>query len=178
MKSYNKLKTIGSKYTFIILLGFFSFLSCEKDPNPEYQSDSFYFNSFESASDTIGWLGISTENIVEDTPQSGGKKSLKISGGCVIPHAYYKIEPLAEDCSFVLKLWGKNLSNGGSVSLYNENKTGYISISVSESSWTKLVSNDTLHCTTGSSLILEFVSGGFLESSMLVDLIEITKVDP
>jgi hypothetical protein len=166
------------KYLLAILLGFFSILSCEKDPDPEYQGDRFYFNSFESVSDTKGWYGINTENIVEDAPPSGGKKSLRVSGGCVIPQAYYRIEPLEEECSFVLKLWGKNLSNGGSVSLSLEDEPAYISISVSELSWNKLISKDTLHCTPGSSLILEFVSGGLIGSSMLVDIIEITKVNP
>ena len=165
------------KSIFVILLFFFSFLSCEKDQDPVYQNDSFYFNSFESSSDTAGWYGISEYNIVEEAPKAGGKNSLNVSGGCVIPHAYYRIDPLIEDCSLVLKCWGKNLSNGGSVSLLTENHSGSIHISVSETSWTDYISKDTLHCLTGSSLILELISGGLKPSSMLVDLIEITKVD-
>ena len=165
---------------FILLFFLFSFLSCEETSGPDsnHPNDSFYFNSFESSSDIAGWYGGSNINIFEEAPQGGGKQSLKVSGGCVIPHAYYKIDSLIEDCSLVLKCWGKNLSNGGSVSLYTGSHSKIIHISITETSWTNYICEDTLICFEGSNLILELNSGGILSSSMLVDLIEITKVDP
>jgi len=170
-----------TKPRLVILLSFFFFLSCEKnlesDPEPVYPIDSFYFNSFESSSDIDEWYLIGGCEIVEEAPEVGGKYALKVSGGCVIPHAFYRFDPLTEDCSFMLKCWGKNLSHGGSVSLQADNHSGSVHISVSDSSWTNYISKDTLHCKTGSSLVLELNSGGIISSSMLVDQIEITKLD-
>jgi hypothetical protein len=160
----------------VIILSFFSFLSCEKYPDPFVPKDSFYFNSFESASDTAGWYGLSSNYIVEDAPASGGKYSVEISGGCVIPHAYYRFSPLSADCKLVLRCWGKNLSNGGSVNLYVENQSGGIHISISESAWTLYESEDTLHCVSGSTIILELNSGGIVTSSMRIDQLEISEV--
>jgi hypothetical protein len=164
---------------FVILLFLSSFLSCEKflDPDPVYPKDSFYFNSFELSSDTTGWYGISMDNFVEDAPRVGGKYSIKISGGCVIPHAYYWIDTLTEDCSLVLKFWGKNLSNGGSVALQADDQSAGIHISVSELAWTGYFGEDTLHCTAGRRVRLGLYSGGIASSSMLVDQIEISKVE-
>ena len=164
---------------FVLLFFLFSFVSCEElsGPDPDNPNESFYFNSFESSSDTAGWYGVSDNNFIEEAPKGGGKQSLKVSGGCVIPHAYYRIDSIADDCSLVLKCWGKNLSNGGSVSLYTENISGSLHISVTEMSWTSYICEDTLHCIAGSSLRLELNSGGILPSSMLVDQIEISKVD-
>jgi len=164
-------------YFFIILLVFTSFISCDKDLELDKNINSLYFNSFELSSDTVGWIGISKGDIIKDAPESGGNKSLRVSGGCVIPHKYFKTAPLVEDCSVVLKCWGKNLSNGGGVSLHKEYEYNSIYISVSNTSWTNYVSIDTLHCNAGSSLILELNSGGIMSSAMLIDLIEIIKLD-
>lgn len=161
----------------VMILPVFSLLSCEKYADPVIPVDSFYFTSFESSSDTAGWYGISSENRVEDAPSVGGRYSVEISGGCVIPHAYYSFLPLTEDCNFVLKCWGKNLSNGGSVSLITENYSGAIHISVSESSWTSYQSEDTLHCLSGDTLRLQLISGGLISSTMLVDQIELSTVE-
>ena len=130
------------KPLYILLLLFCSVLSCEdySDPDPYYPIDSFYFNSFETSSDTIGWYGINTYDIVKDAPKLGGKYSLKVSGGCVIPHAYFGFDPLKEDCNLVLKCWGKNLSYGGSVGLRTQDYSGSIYIYVSDSSWTSYIS--------------------------------------
>lgn len=164
-----------------LILGFmflFSFLSCDKsDQEPFYPLDSFYFNSFETSSDTTGWYGIGSEHIIGDAPKTGGKYSLEVSGGCVIPHAYYRFAPLSEENNLVLKCWGKNLSNGGSLNLRTEGNSGHIHISVSEPEWTEYIGEDTLNCAAGVTLVLELFSGGIISSAMRVDQIEITEVD-
>mgnify|MGYP001085805974 CR=1 FL=1 len=166
-----------SKLQLVILVILSALMSCEEmsDVKPTSPDDLFYFNSFESASDTIGWYGVFTGNFVKDAPRTGGKNSLKISGGCVIPHAYYTFDPLEEDGSFILKCWGKNLSNGGSLTMQTQEGSGGIHISVSKSSWKEYTSEDTLHAAAGSNIRLELYSGGFLSSSMLVDEIEIIE---
>lgn len=169
---------MNAKSFIVGFLLLFSISSCENsDQEPFIPLDSFYFNSFEKNSDTTGWYGIGTDNIVEDAPKTGGKHSLEVSGGCVIPHAYFQFAPLSEDNNFVLKCWGKNLSNGGSIHLRIEDYSEHIGISVSEPEWTKYISEDTLHGTAGDTLILELFSGGIISSAMRVDQIEITKVD-
>jgi len=174
-----KKTTMKLKLLIVIFVNLPLLLSCEKisDPEPEYPKDSFYFNSFESYSDTIGWYGVGIANFVDDAPNVGGKYSIEISGGCVIPHAYYRFDPLTEDCSLVLKCWGKNLSHGGSVSIFTGSHSNFIHISITESLWTKYICDDTLHCNAGDELQLELNSGGIISSAMLVDQIEITEVD-
>ena len=163
----------------VLLLSSISLLSCEKyaDPEPDYPADSFYFTSFESPADTFGWYGIGTEMRVADAPRVGGAFSVEISGGCIIPHAYYEFAPLSEDCRLKLRCWGKNLSNGGSVTLHLEDHSGHINISVTEPGWTAYESEDTLFCAAGSTLILELNSGGLLSSAMRVDQLEISEVE-
>ncbi len=172
---------------FILLLFFIACFSCEKfpdsDPGPLYPENNIYFNSFESPSDTVGWYGISVEYLLEDSPVGGGMQSVQISGGCIIPHAYIWIDPLDEDCSLVLRCWGKNMSYGGSVRLimvdpWMDDPLETVSISVQETSWTYYSSEDTLHYVAGSRLRIELNSGGIMASAMRVDQLEISKVDP
>lgn len=161
----------------IIILPALSVHSCEKYADPLIPDNSFYFNSFESTSDTAGWYGISTDHRIEDAPAVGGRYSIQISGGCVIPHARYIFSPLAESLDLVLKCWGKNLSNGGSVNLYTMDYSKAAHISVSESSWTRYQCEDTLHCSKGDTLVLDLISGGFLPSAILIDQLEIMELE-
>ena len=69
-----------------------SVLACEKS---KIETGSVYFNSFEKESDLTGWLGY--YELRNDTPIAGGHQSLYISGGCVVPHAYYELGPFDED---------------------------------------------------------------------------------
>lgn len=159
---------------FIIIL--LAASSCEKESQSDFLANTIYFNSFESESDIAGWEGVDINSIVEEAPSTGGSKSLMVSGGCVIPHAYYTIEPMVEDCDVVLRCWGKNLSNGSGISLGNEDWSESVTISVSEETWNYYISEDTLHCSKGEKLNLQLISGGFIPSSMLVDMIEIVLV--
>jgi len=160
----------------VAVIFFFSlvFFSCEKDRDIGQQ---IYFNSFESQSDIEGWIGNAID-FSNDVPAHGGKKSLSVSGGCVIPHAKYTVPPQITDCYLILKFWGNNLSNGGSVNL-SVNKAGYkeISFDVSIKGWTLYESPDTLFCPANTSLTLEAMSGGISSSAMLIDMIEIRKLN-
>jgi hypothetical protein len=161
------------KITFMFFF-FLMLFSCEKENDFGQQ---IYFNSFESQSDTVGWIGYAF-NFANDVPKHGGTKSLSVSGGCLIPHAEYTVPPQNSDCYLILKFWGKNLSNGGSVYLY-VNKAGYkeISFDVSEKSWTLYESRDTLFCPANTSLTLGVMSGGISSSAILIDMVEIRKLN-
>lgn len=161
------------KYTILILLIAILF-SCEKEKEDSWHQ--IYFNSFESDSDIEGWLGYAFK-LINVAPENGGKKSLFISGGCIIPHAQYTVNPQNTDCYLILKFWGKNLSNGGGVSL-SVNKIGYrgIGIDVSQKNWILYESQDTLFCPANSSLTLGITAGGIYSSSILIDMLEIKKL--
>lgn len=160
---------------YFILLPFLISSSCEKDIIPNDLNNPIYFNSFETSSDTIGWKGYGQISLYNDAPKTGGKKSLFVSGGCVIPHAIYNVGPQTDECYIILKCWGKNLEVGGSIYLKPDNGYRSISISVTGKNWTVYESQDTLFCPANESLILELISGGIMSSAMLVDLLEIRK---
>jgi hypothetical protein len=163
-----------SSFWLIVLISCLAATSCEKANNAGQQ---IYFNSFESQSDTTGWKGHAF-NFANDVPEHGGKTSLSVSGGCVLPHAEYIIKPQSTDSYLSFKFWGKNLSNGGYVFL-SVNKAGYkeISFDVTEKDWTMFESKDTLFCPANTSLTLGIIAGGIAASSIVVDMIEIRKLD-
>jgi hypothetical protein len=136
-----------------------------------------YSNSFENYQDTIGLQGYGSFQIRKEASPNGGIQSLFISGGCIVPHAYFQLNIIDEDCSVILQCWGKSLLNGGSVSIkadqYNSSAIG---IMVTDSVWTFYESKDTLQCKANQPLLLNFMSGGFVPGSMLVDQVKIIKI--
>jgi len=135
----------------------------------------FYSNSFETSQDTVGWQGII--DFRNDAPVNGGSRSLFISDGCIIPHAWVNAVTIAEDGLYSLRCWGKNLMDGGTVYLQVGSRgldRSYIQIR--DTLWTYYVSPDTLLCIEGDTLLLAMYSGGFVPSAMLVDEIEIFKI--
>lgn len=141
-------------------------------------SDVVYFNSFESPKDTVGWSGYGGRAFVEDTPPNGGKQSMRISGGCIVPHAQTQFDGPTQDCYLTLQCWGKNLALGGGVSLYRlSDCSKSISISVSDTVWTFMRSDGTLFCPAGDRLVIEMMSGGIVYSAMLIDLLEVRKIN-
>jgi len=163
------MKNLALMFFFILML-----FSCEKENDPGQQ---IYFNSFESQSDTVGWIGYAF-NFANDVPKHGGTKSLSVSGGCLIPHAEYTVPSQNSDCYLIVKFWGKNVSNGGSVYLY-VNKAGYkeISFDVSGKDWTLYESRDTLFCPANTSLTLGAMAGGISSSAIIIDMVEIRKLN-
>jgi|GEM_PF-2566267 len=140
--------------------------------------DAIYFNSFEEPSDTSHLSGRSY-HIAYDVPLGGGARSLLVAGGCIVPHVFYDLDPLQEDGKFILQCWGKALEIGGTVTLRNEKmfRTEGISLGIMNEEWTFLISSDTLFCQKDGILSLEMFSGGIIPRSMLVDLVQIIRVD-
>jgi hypothetical protein len=161
-------------YFWLILSALVVVPSCEKDFD---KGEQIYFNSFESASDIAGWDGYAFR-FSDDSPKHAGKQSLSVSGGCMIPHARYTLSPQNTDCNIIIRFWGKNLSNGGGVTLtVNNAKGGEIGFDISDKDWTLYESQDMLFCPANSSLTLELISGGIASSSILIDMIDVRKVD-
>ena len=158
-----------------VLVSFLTITSCKKEENSNAQQ--IYFNSFEFQSDVAGWQG-NAFTLSNDVPANGGKKSLYVSGGSVFPHAECTIKPQNTESYLTLKFWGKNLSNGGAVYLY-VNDAGFkeISFEVSEKEWTLYESKDSLFCPPNTSMTLGVIAGGISSSAILVDMIEIRKLN-
>ena len=166
----------GLQIISILLL--LPFIGCENGISPKDKTDgSWYFNSFESVSDTSGWDGNALMSIENNAPLNGGKRSAFISGGCLVPHAYFELEPIDKDSYFILKCWGKNLGTGGNVSLSLGNDwQNSINIDIKNSEWTFYESGDILYVPRNQRMRLTLNAGGIIASSMLVDLIEIELV--
>lgn len=148
--------------------------SCEKENDP---GEQIYFNSFEYQSDTNGWIG-NAYNFANDVPKHGGTRSLSVSGGCLIPHAEFTLPAQNTDSYLIVKFWGKNLSNGGTLYL-SVNKAGYkgISFDVSEKEWTLYESRDTLFCPANTGMTLGAIAGGIVGSAIRLDMVEIRKLN-
>jgi hypothetical protein len=168
------LMIMKSYFWLIVLILFLTVTSCEKEND---SGQLIYSNSFESQSDTAGWKGYAF-SFSNDVPKHGGKRSLSVSGGCIVPHAQYTISPQNTDSYLIFKLWGKNLNNGGGVFLdVNKAGCGSVAFNVSEKDWTLYESQDTLFCPANTSLTLGAFAGGITYSAILIDMVEIRKLN-
>lgn len=162
----------------IVLMASVSF-SCSPTvdaPHDAQPSNIVYFTSFESQADTSGWKGVVV--LHTDVPHGGGKHSAFVSGGCIVPHAFYEFSAPNKDCELVVRCWAKNLTLGGVVALeVVDEPNRRISISVEQREWKGYVSEQSLSCRANQKLRLSLISGGFVSSSMLIDLIEVKFVD-
>jgi len=136
-----------------------------------------YRNTFETASDTAGWHGYGYVEFRADTPKRASRKSLYVSGGCIVPHFVLELRPLQDDCYLKICVWGKLVDNGGGVSLQLGESPGDTGseFSVVHSDWTYYLSRQWLHCPAGAAPKLVIISGGFVAGGILVDDLEIIK---
>jgi hypothetical protein len=142
----------------------------------KYSDVVIFSNSFESSQDTVGWCGYIVFH--PDAPSEGGRQSAYISGGCIWPHAWIELPPVETDGFFLLRCWGKDLEIGGSLSIETEdNNSKRAYIPVNNKTWTLYESAETLYCPSGKKILLSMGAGGIVPSAMLVDKIEIVKVD-
>jgi len=139
--------------------------------------NAIYSHSFESPADTIGWSGYGSLELYPSAPGGGGSWSVRVSGGCVVPHAQTRIRIQSDVGQVVLQCWGKNLALGGGVQLYKiSDQSVRISVQITDTVWTQSRSTETLTCSANDTLVLEMVSGGIIYSAMLIDKLEILKV--
>jgi hypothetical protein len=172
--------------TIIVFAQLFLLRGCDITNSPikpiSRPPEKIYFNSFETERDTIGIRGYGFIGLRNDAPDIGGRKSLLVSGGCLIPHAYIELPAVNYDRSVMLRCWGKNLAVGGEVILSNNkiDSTGFpnksVSISVQDTVW-RFYKSDVLQCPAGTPLTLTMNSGGCILSIMLVDLLEVIMVE-
>ena len=142
-------------------------------------SKIIYYNSFETAADTAGFEGYGYYDFNDEPSPDGGEYSLYVSGGCIWPHVIVKIPEQKTDGYYQLRGWGRDLEIGGIVELHNRwpARGESIHFSVSDSVWLFYTSDSILFCPAGQSLTLMMGAGGIAPSAMLVDQIEIVKLD-
>ena len=158
----------------------FSIFGCSDSVSPGTEN-IIYSNSFEKESDFENWEGIRPENWRDDTPGIESKKSVFISGGCVLPHSLYTFRTNLPQGYYTIECWGKALpgtSGGGVLLKYQsgENKNySSVDISFSDSVWTHKISG-ILYFDKSSDLTIEMDAGGIVASAMLIDNIIVKKI--
>ncbi len=151
----------------------------EKYGKTHTQIPVFYRNSFESPEDTAGWYGYAAMELIEKAPRWGGRYSLRVSGGCPIPHAIFDFEPASYDRQFILQGWGKAVEGTGGVGLFSNfySMGESIGFPVKRSQWTFYESEDTLFVAAGDTMSIHISAGGIAPSTILVDLITIREIE-
>jgi len=165
-----------TKFLFLTLF-LFSYCTRNTSPVTSYQEEYIYSNSFEVSEDTVGWKKYGEISFFSESCPYGGSQSLLVSGGCYSPHAYFILPPLVENSDLILRFWAKCLYGSSQVNLYL--LTGSyplygIQISFSDTLWNQY--SDTLFYQSDFNLQLELSAGGIVPGAMLVDKIEIVKM--
>lgn len=146
---------------------------------PHTQLPVIYRNSFESPGDTAGWYGYAAMELIENAPRHGGMYSLRVSGGCPVPHAKIDLEPAVYDREFILQAWGKAVEGTGGVRLssnfYSMGES--VGFPVRRSQWTFYESEDTLFVAAGDTMSIHVSAGGIAPAEILVDLITIRQLE-
>ena len=160
---------------FFLITVMISFISCKKVFDPP--TEIIYYSSFEKELDLNGWDGLSAENLRDDAPESGGEKSIFISGGCVVPHAKYTLKAVGVEQVVTFSCYGKNLSRGGTAFITLDDEFNIdISIQVSDSTWNFYECKESIIWPANRDLSICLISGGYVSSSMLIDELKVTKI--
>ncbi|MBI9071448.1 MAG: hypothetical protein JEY94_07600 [Melioribacteraceae bacterium] len=155
--------------------------SCERSLLPPIEENSkiIYKNSFENISDINNWAGITEFDIFNSTCKNCGSHSIRIGGGCVLPHALYAIKETCSAGYYYVDCWNKLILNGGEVRIYLKDKNNYypgeVSIPITDTTW-NYKKSDLLYMPENSTLYIEMNSGGIIAGGMLIDELRVVKV--
>jgi hypothetical protein len=157
---------------------FFVSLSCDIEMEDYFLNDmTLYSNSFENSGDTTGWKINAAVLFKDDAPDNCGKRSLYVSGGCLVPHAYVDLDPVNKGYYLRLQCWGKMLQNGGSVYLeIPDDRSQNVNIQVKDSVWTYYKSENVLTVPAGKKVRVGINAGGYIPGSILVDKLEVVII--
>jgi len=159
----------------------------EKDtPETEKATDEdigipVYFFSFETDGDTTGWQGTLSPDQFEwrdDAPY--GARVLRLSGGCIMPTAYFTDQFQCPSGFYRLGGWLKVAWGSGiSVSLNRVSSSYYpdLYISSQDTCWRYCISDTAIWIEQGEPIILELHAGGYVSTGGLFDGIGIYIVE-
>ena len=151
----------------------------DPDNFQDKNGDIIYFNSFEAESDTTGLEDYSSCFFHDDASPGGGKRSLYVSGGCIVPHVILPVPEQSEDGYFQLKCWAKVLVSGGILELSTvaSSENSHIAVIILDKDWEYYQTSDSLYCSANTSMSISLISGGDNPGGMLVDQIQIVKTE-
>ena len=162
----------------ILSLGFLS-TGCEKIFGTI--SDFLYSTSFEEYQSMDQWENGEYAECKNEVPAGGGKRSLYVSGGCVVPHMVLDLGRIESEDLFTVRFMGKVLVNGGSVSIITvKGKSEWIdlgSVYLIDKNWKEYKLVSTVPIPLGYNLKIQMSSGDFVVGGMLIDLLEISELD-
>lgn len=143
------------------------------------KQNTVYFNSFETPQDTLSWYWANNYHLINDAPPGGGKHSLKVKGGRVLPAASFISQPLRYGGYFTVSCWGKVIDIAGYLQLAtisDHDLDGAIQLHILDPEWKYIESTDTLFCPPNRSLMLTLQPGLMAEGSLAIDMIRVKKV--
>jgi len=150
---------------------------CSKSKNGlKEDSNLLYYSSFETIHDLSQWERINEDNIISESCPDGGEYSIKISGGCLIPHASLTFEATGKDQYVVLDFFAKNLEIGGYVEIFIEGSNTSSSISINDKEWKRYYTLNCIFWPAEKDLTIWLYSGGYVPSAMLIDEFKLIKV--
>jgi hypothetical protein len=178
---------VAMKESAVFLAGMLClfFIGCDGDSRCTVCPDgaeSWYFNSFESGGDAVGWEGITEAMFVDDPAPGCGDQSLFVTGGCVLPTYRLVFPPSEVVGDYVLSCWAKRPGDqpGGWIDLAtydDEGERDAIQLWANNDEWTFHRTDHSLHCPSGVSLVLELQVGGFGGGAAYFDCIKIERLE-
>ncbi len=154
-------------------------LGCDKNKTPTDPSGTtIFYSSFENTNDLSQWYGVWLENLRSDTPNGGGKLSAYIAGYGIEPYAFTEVGSFNQDFTVSLRCRGKNMADGGVVSMYlKDDEEQIIKLAIESKEWTTYESAETLNLAKGKTLRLELNSAFTVDSAILIDMVEVFKIE-
>ena len=146
----------------------------EVTDSPSQVSRLLYFNSFESEEDLIGFEG-NAYQLSDETVTDGGSKSLLVCGGCVGPHAYWKVGPFDQDLELNIEFFAMtDVPNGAMITFSEDNNYENSSTFILDSEdWKRYETEENFVLPEGQKLLIEIISGGFVPVTSIFDLLSI-----
>ncbi len=169
---------------FLILSGCDRILSSFGDPelNESPVGDPIlYESSFETSNSLDQWT-IKPLLYTEEAAPGGGIQCIRVSGGCIAPHASIDDIEVEVSGDYIIEAWGRALIQGGMISLrrgfYEDIPLDrqYTYVYIDAEGWQEFVS-EPLYLERGEIVDLSMTSGGIDEGAMLVDRLKIYKID-
>ncbi len=158
---------------------------CDSSVSPKddgQRPEVIYFNSFESFRDAEGWTGVYEQMFVPDPAPNGGRKSLHIGGGCVMPTAQTSLGERRAGGDYTISCWGRldDAGQRGAVALaayLDGQRCAESSLVMTTGEWDYYTSAEPLSCEPGAELRIEISIGGIVAASMSLDCLEVQRVD-
>ncbi len=168
-----------SDFGFLLLPLLLLVVSCEGPLDCDGSGGvTVYRTSFESEQDLVGWQGITVDDLRDDHAPHGDKRSLFVSGGCLVPHASLTFSPPGKGRVVSVECYCKNLLYGGSVGLYiGAVFSQSVSFTATDTTWTHYTCESAIRWPADSTLTVYMISGGYTGSAMLVDRLKVFAAD-